>query len=215
MDVVIVYVASPPWEEAAVAVADELRPHLGKVPRYELGTGTDSRRTSIPTPSDVGALFVLAPVGVGRGFMDEAWQAGLGPNYLAPGLVGAHILPRHLPPTGSRLALAWALLPTDRTRTGEAKLRRWAATTPDGIPQEGVIAAASVVVLTEALRRAGRDLTRAKLVDALEGLYRLETGLIPPVSFGPNRRIGSLGAHVVEFDLDTRRALSRVWISLK
>jgi ABC-type branched-subunit amino acid transport system substrate-binding protein len=51
------------------------------------------------------------------------------------------------------------------------------------------------------LRQAGRDLTRAKLISALEGLYQFDTGLTPPLSFGPNRRIGALGAHVVAVDL--------------
>ena len=39
------------------------------------------------------------------------------------------------------------------------------------------------------------------LVDALEALYAFETGLTPPLSYGPNRRIGARGAHVVAVDL--------------
>jgi ABC-type branched-subunit amino acid transport system substrate-binding protein len=211
----VVYVTSSPWKEAAEAVTNELRPQLGKVRSVELGTRDDERQMTILAQSDVGALFVLTPGEVGLDFMDAARRAGLSANYLAPGLFGTPIFARRAPPPGSRLALAWALLPTDRTRTGEAQLRRWAGITAKAFPQQVIIAAASAMVLTEALRRAGRDLTRPKLIDALESLYRLETGLMPPVSFGPNRRIGSLGAYVVEFDVDTRRALSQAWISLK
>ena len=53
----------------------------------------------------------------------------------------------------------------------------------------------------EGLRSAGRDLSRLALVDALEALYAYETGLTPPLSYGPNRRIGARGAHVVTVDL--------------
>jgi hypothetical protein len=45
--------------------------------------------------------------------------------------------------------------------------------------------------MIEALRRTGRNLTRATLVEALEGFHRVETSLHAPVSFGPDRRVGS------------------------
>jgi hypothetical protein len=56
-------------------------------------------------------------------------------------------------------------------------------------------------LLVEGLRRAGRELSRVALVDALEALYGYETGVTPPLSYGPNRRIGARGAHVVAVDL--------------
>ena len=58
----------------------------------------------------------------------------------------------------------------------------------------------AVVVLHEALQRVGRDLTREKLLATLEELYGYETGFGPPISFGPNRRVGAQGAYVVAFD---------------
>ena len=54
---------------------------------------------------------------------------------------------------------------------------------------------------------AGRDLSRARLVDALEGLYEFETGLTPPVTYGPNRRLAVQGAHVMSADLQRGRFL--------
>jgi TATA-binding protein-associated factor Taf7 len=39
------------------------------------------------------------------------------------------------------------------------------------------------------------------LVDALEALYQYETGLTPPLTYGPNRRVGARGAHLVAVDL--------------
>ncbi|NOY45174.1 MAG: ABC transporter substrate-binding protein [Deltaproteobacteria bacterium] len=37
----------------------------------------------------------------------------------------------------------------------------------------------------EGLKRAGKDLTREKLIQALESIQNWENGIIPPVSFGP------------------------------
>ncbi len=48
-----------------------------------------------------------------------------------------------------------------------------------------------------ALEACGKDLSRERLVTALEGLYEYETGLMPKITYGPNRRIGALGAYVV------------------
>jgi hypothetical protein len=59
-------------------------------------------------------------------------------------------------------------------------------------------------VLVEGLRRAGKELTREKLVAALEGFYEYQVGLLPPLTFHANRRIGALGAHVVSVDLQRK-----------
>jgi hypothetical protein len=62
----------------------------------------------------------------------------------------------------------------------------------------------AAALAAEGLRRAGRHLTRQRLVTALEGVGRLETGLTPPIGFGPGRRVGAAGAHVVAVDLTAR-----------
>jgi hypothetical protein len=58
-------------------------------------------------------------------------------------------------------------------------------------------------VLEEGLKRAGRDLSRARLADALENLYSFESGVTPTISYGPNRRVGVFGAHIVRVNLTT------------
>ncbi|MDH3305731.1 MAG: ABC transporter substrate-binding protein [Gammaproteobacteria bacterium] len=60
---------------------------------------------------------------------------------------------------------------------------------------------AAVTMLDEALKRAGKHLSRESLISALEGLHEYETGLAPPLTFSLNRRIGALGAQVVRLDL--------------
>ena len=63
----------------------------------------------------------------------------------------------------------------------------------------------SAKVLVEALKRVGKDLSREKLIQALEGFYEFQTGLTPPLTYGPNRRIGALGAYVVTVDLNKKQ----------
>jgi len=64
--------------------------------------------------------------------------------------------------------------------------------------QASALAAARILVY--ALELCGKDLSRERLVTALEGLYEYDTGLMPKITFGPNRRIGALGAYVVTID---------------
>lgn len=63
----------------------------------------------------------------------------------------------------------------------------------------------SAKVLVEALKRLGKDLSREKLIQTLEGFYEFPTGLTPPLSYGPNRRIGAMGAYVVTVDLKEKK----------
>ena len=80
--------------------------------------------------------------------------------------------------------------------------------------REQVEAVASATLLVEALRRSGHDVTRRKLVAALEGVYGFRTGLIPAVTFDRNRRVGVAGAYVVRLDAASGATVSRRWIAL-
>jgi len=53
---------------------------------------------------------------------------------------------------------------------------------------------AMAMITVEAIKRAGPNPTRAKVIEALENMKDFETGLVPPVSFGPNKRQGCQGA---------------------
>lgn len=76
---------------------------------------------------------------------------------------------------------------------------------PQGHVQAQAAAFAAASVFIEGLRRAGRDLSRIRLVDGIEALYNFETGFTPPLVYGPNERIGAKGAHVLVVDLENRR----------
>jgi ABC-type branched-subunit amino acid transport system substrate-binding protein len=59
-------------------------------------------------------------------------------------------------------------------------------------------------ILEDALTRAGRNVTREKLILSLEQLRDFKTGLLPGITFGANRRIGSTRAEIVCVDLDAK-----------
>ena len=68
-----------------------------------------------------------------------------------------------------------------------------------------ITAYSSAKVLVEALKRVGKELSREKLIQTLEGFYEFPTGLTPALTFGPNRRIGAMGAYVLTIDLKEQK----------
>ena len=57
---------------------------------------------------------------------------------------------------------------------------------------------AVAMITVETLKRAGANPTRAKVIEVLENMKGFETGMLPPVSFGPNQRQGCVGAYIYE-----------------
>ncbi|MCU1730716.1 MULTISPECIES: ABC transporter substrate-binding protein [unclassified Pseudomonas] len=102
-----------------------------------------------------------------------------------------------------RVFLAYPFVPGDWSPAGRAALndlrRRQGLDGRQALLQVG--AWCSMVLLEEGLKRAGRDASRDKLVNALESLHDIDTGLTPPLGFGPGRRQGLAGAHVVTLSM--------------
>jgi ABC-type branched-subunit amino acid transport system substrate-binding protein len=67
------------------------------------------------------------------------------------------------------------------------------------------VAFAAAKVLVEATKASSRKLSRAGLVNSLEQLRNFNTGVLPPVTFGPNRRVGAAGSYVVGIDIDKKQ----------
>ncbi|MGQ9648071.1 MAG: ABC transporter substrate-binding protein [Thermodesulfobacteriota bacterium] len=57
---------------------------------------------------------------------------------------------------------------------------------------------AVAMITVETLRRAGTNPTRAKVIEVLENMKGFETGVLPPVTFGPNQRQGCVGAYIYQ-----------------
>ncbi|MEK6302768.1 MAG: ABC transporter substrate-binding protein [Acidobacteriota bacterium] len=62
------------------------------------------------------------------------------------------------------------------------------------------VAYAAAKIFIEAAKNADRQLSRDALLNSLERLQGFETGVIGPVTFGPNRRVGATGSYIVGID---------------
>lgn len=67
------------------------------------------------------------------------------------------------------------------------------------------VAYASAKIFVEAARSSTRQLSRAGLIRSLEQFHNYATGVIAPVTFGPNRRTGASGSYIVKIDLDKKQ----------
>lgn len=106
-----------------------------------------------------------------------------------------------------RVFLSYPFVPSDWTQAGRLALTQ--VREQQGLGgQHSVLqvgAFSSMLLLSEGMKQAGRDASREKLINALEGLHDFDTGLTPLISFGPGRRLGLNGAHIVTVDLPDQR----------
>lgn len=106
-----------------------------------------------------------------------------------------------------RVFLAYPFVPSDWTLAGRTALTQLRE--HQGLGSEHSVlqvgAFSSMLLLSEGMKQAGRDASREKLINALEGLHDFDTGLTPLISFGPGRRQGLSGAHIVTVDLPDQR----------
>ena len=76
---------------------------------------------------------------------------------------------------------------------------RWAAShrLPSDDPARRMALVATARLLSEALKISGRELSREKLHAALESISSFQSGLTPPLGFGPGRRTAIHGVFVL------------------
>lgn len=105
-----------------------------------------------------------------------------------------------------KVYLAAPTLPSDQTRIGLKEfgslIEKYNLRGKQLPAQISAYCAAKIFV--EGIKLAGRDLSREKLVDRIEGLYQFETGLTPKITYGPNRRTGARGAYVLAVNLEKK-----------
>jgi len=139
-----------------------------------------------------------------RAFLETADRLGWHPRFLATGAAADGSLLSAPAAFEGKIYLA---LPTSPSGLDAKAVAAYRALGP--LPQTDLSAQTSALaaadVLIDALRKAGRDLSREKLVDQLETLNRFETGYVPPLTYGPTRRLGARGAYVTRLDLKGKR----------
>lgn len=165
----------------------------------------------------VATLFYFGPARGLTPLMAEAARQKWLPHFFAPGMVSARevfSIPREF---NGRVFLANPTIPKDHQEKALIEfeiLRRKYEIPIQHLPMM-LSLYATTQVFVEGLRRSGRSLSREKFFQSLEGLSDYETGLTPQISFGPNRRIGSLGAYVLPVDLiHGTFGTDPVWIAL-
>jgi ABC-type branched-subunit amino acid transport system substrate-binding protein len=150
-------------------------------------------------------LFYLSFRGL-RPLLEAAEKIDWRPHVFLPGALAQKEMLEL--PTGfqNKIYLSYPTLPSDQTAAGTAEfqalLQRHGLTGTHLTSQISAYVAAKILV--EGLKRTGKDLSREKLLRSLEKIYEFQTGLTPRITYGPNRRIGSLGAHIVTVDLENK-----------
>lgn len=167
----------------------------------------------------VDTVFLLDSGADAAAFFKAAEDADWTPSvYLLGTLVGKtgpDLIPAKMK---DRVFFAFPTVPADVSAEGAAEysglLQRNKLTPTHAAAQASAIAAAKILV--HALELCGKDLSRERLVNTLEGLYEYDTGLMPKVTFGPNRRLGVLGAYVVTMDPEKKVfPLSAEWVPVE
>jgi len=165
--------------------------------------------------NEAGAVLFLGSTAELVQFARAADAAGYTPQLLAPGLLAEKNIFEVPESFDRKVLLAYASLPMDYSPEGAADFEslheKYGFNYDFSIAQVNAYTAAKVLVA--ALERAGRELTRDKLLGALEELEEFHPGLVPAVSYGEDRRIGSVGVHIVPVDLSEGRFTEPVrWI---
>ena len=148
-------------------------------------------------------------------FAHAADRARYAPLILSPALLTESSIFEVPDSFDRRVLLAYASLPMDYSPEGAAEFERLHEQYGFGydysIAQVNAYNAAKVLV--ESLARAGPGLSREKIVKALESLNGFHAGLAPALSYDEDRRIGSIGVHIVPVDLAEDRFTEPVrWI---
>jgi ABC-type branched-subunit amino acid transport system substrate-binding protein len=165
----------------------------------------------------VDTVFFLGSGADARALFKDSEAAQWTPAiYILGGLAGREVTESIPPSMKDKIFLAFPTLPVDVSPAGASEystlLQNNKLVSRHAAAQASAMAAAKILVY--GLERSGKNLSREKLVTTLEGLYEFDTGLMPRLTFGPNRRIGSMGAYIVTIDPEKKLFPATVeWIA--
>jgi len=150
-------------------------------------------------------------------FMNEAEKLRWSPKIFLPGgSVGTQIFDAPVSFDG-KVFLSFPTSPADQTAEGIKEFRTLAEKykLPSRHLAAQISAYSAAKILVKALTLVGKDLSREKLIQVLEGFYEYPTGLTPAITYGANRRIGALGVYVVTMDLKGKQFVpAGGWVNL-
>jgi ABC-type branched-subunit amino acid transport system substrate-binding protein len=166
--------------------------------------------------ANVESLFFFGEAKAQASLLNEAATASWSPNLFFLGALSGKDLSVTSPPESkNKVFLAFPNVPSDISKEAMGEFRalqeKYKFQSRHIVAQLSAFAAAKVFV--EGLTRAGRDLNREKFISALDTLYDYETGVTPRLTFGPNRRVGAAGAHIVAFDIVKKDFTPLGWVN--
>jgi ABC-type branched-subunit amino acid transport system substrate-binding protein len=184
--------------------------------RYTQGQFDAGRTIERLRRENAEAIFLFGFGAEEKMLLKEAEKTAWSPYVILPGaMAGGDIFD---PPASfnGKIFLSFPTLPSDQTEAGLAEYRAFAQ--KHKLPAKRLAVQLSsycaAKLLAHAMKQAGRDISREKLIGALEGLYEFSTGLTPPITYNANRRIGALGAYIVAVDLEKRSFIpASEWIT--
>jgi hypothetical protein len=188
-----------PARAAIVSSSDQISKDMAALVRASLlekGWTLSGEDPASVTRVSADVIFFLAP---GASLPD---LTGSQAKFLLPGSIAPPEVFDKSAKWGGRLVMAFSSLPTDPSPQGMAEYGTLADEykLSPARKQWQLRALACAKLLVEGLRRSGREVTRQKLVETIEGLQKYDTGFSPALTYGPNRRIGSMSARIVVDD---------------
>jgi len=200
------------------AVTDQCKKNgLGAPQTYDYAVGSFDPAAAIKQVkrTEPSAVLLLGSGNESLSFMREADKLGWFPSIYGPAAAGGSGIFEAPAGFDGKIFFSFPTAPADQSAEGIKEFRALAEKYK--LPAENVASQLSTYgaakVLVEGLKRAGKDLNRAQLVQSLEGLSGYQTGVTPAITYGPNRRIGALGAYVVTVDLKNKKyAPASGWI---
>lgn len=216
--VAIVYSDNSLGTVAATATEQHLKKSGRSLQAKQLYTSTNFDARRIVDDLKSKGAEVIFFFGSGKeqsSLLNEAAAANWTPHLFFLGVMTGKEMPTSVAAFRNKLYIAFPTLPADLNTEGVAEFRslheKYKFAPRHTASQLAAFATAKVFV--EGLTRAGRDLSREKLITALEGFYDYNTGITPRITFGPNRRVGAAGAHVVAIDVAEKEfATTSGWI---
>ena len=195
------------------AIKKKRAPNVPVVVEYAIG-GFDTADT-IKRTRQAEVIFFLGPAADALNFMIEAEKLNWYPTLLAPGgtiASGVFEAPKGF---DRKVFFSVPSSPEHQTIEGwkeyQALVAKYKLPPYLRVSQAHAIVAAKILI--EGLKRVGKDLTRERLIQEIEKLHEFPTGLMPAVTYGPNRRRGATGSHIVTADLKEKRLVPvHTWI---
>jgi len=141
-----------------------------------------------------------------QAFLEDAARSGWQPRVFALADLSSDVIGSVSPEQARQLYLLSTLAIADAERSGMARFS--ALMERAGLPgrYQGMLFStyAGLRLLQEGLERQGRKPTPEGFVGALNRLWKFETGTMPALTFGENRRSGTRGGSIVAIDADSK-----------